>query len=73
MFWWTLLTTAVLPLMLLGRMSLGRMSSPLRAPFFSVRASEIKSCTRVGNGVMVSLGRDWSVPRIKRSSQTHVH
>ena len=31
-------------------------------PFFSVSASETKPFTRVENGVLVSLGRDWSVP-----------
>ena len=63
MFWRTLLTI-VLPLILLRRMSLGRKDEQTFkwAPFFSVRASEIKSFTRVENGVLVSLGRDWSVP-----------
>ena len=55
MFWRTLLTT-VLPLMLLlGRMSLGRINRPSRPPFFSVRASEIRSFPRGENGVLVSL------------------
>ena len=37
-------------------MSLGRMNRPSRAPFFSARASEVRSFTRVENGVLVSLG-----------------
>ena len=45
-----------------GRMSLGRINRPSMAPFFSVRASEIRSFTRVESGVLVSLGRDWCVP-----------
>ena len=74
MFWRTLLTTAVLPLMLLRRMSLGRIEQTFNGtPFFSVRASEIRSFTRVENGVLVSLGRDWSVPGMKRFFQAQVH
>ena len=42
--------------MLLGRMSLGRVNRPSSVPFFSVRAIETKSFTRVEDGVLVSLG-----------------
>ena len=74
MFWRTLLTT-VLPLMLLGRMSLGRINRPSSAPFFSIRVSEIRSFTRVENGVLVSLGsKGTGVSQgMKRSSQAQVH
>ena len=63
MFWKTLLTTA-LPLMLLFMEdeSVEDKQTFKGIPFFSVRASETKSFTRVENGVLVSLGRDWSVP-----------
>ena len=74
MFWRTLLTTTtVLPLMLLGRMSLGRINRPSRTPFLSVRASETMSFTRVKNGVLFSLGRDWSVQGDEKIFQAQVH
>ena len=37
-----------------------RINRPSSDPFFSVRASETKSFTRVENGVLVSLGNKWT-------------
>ena len=73
MFWRTLLTT-VLPLMLLGRMSLGKDEQPSSAPFFSIRASETKSFTKVENGVLVSHNKGTGVSQVmKKSCQAQIH
>ena len=76
MFWKTLLTTA-LPLMLLFMEDeSGEDKQTFKGiPFFSVRASETKSFTRVENGVLVSLGSKGTgvSQAMKRFSQAQVH
>ena len=74
MFWRTLLTTTVLPLMLLEDESEDK-KRPSNAPFFSVRVSEIRSFTRVENGVLISLGNKGTgvSQEMKRSCQAQAH
>ena len=76
MFWRTLLTTTVLPLMLLlGGCALEGQTDLQGHTLFSVRTSEIRSFTRVENGVLVSLdSKGTGVSQVmKRSFQAQVH
>ena len=79
MFWRTLLTTVLL-LMLLGRvslwrMSLGRINRPSITSFFSIRVSETKSFTRLRMVLLFLLaakGLECS-QEMKRSCQAQAH
>ena len=76
MFWRTLLTTVLHHILFVGEdESWEEKKRPSRTPFFSARASEVRSFTRVENGALVSLGSKGTgmFPRDEKILQAQVH